>query len=412
PARLRRVWTETQDFIKTVQNNIHEQINQTPATRLILKTESHNLPKDSSLPPTWKAVEVNGLNPDRFQIVQINDTDFTTITNLSEFEYRNGATNEVLKGLSAVKKAIESSNMLRIINEEDRKGENPGDIKIKDSKPEPYTPAITLLQSPYQFQMLVPASSVPQVLEIITSLYDKWFSKVHGKLPLNVSVLAANRKFPLYVLLDSASRMLKNHDGFNKLYDMEPYWDVNGSRSDPYYGYYPTDDGVSPEKLAPIKDGKKFYLTPGWFDFDFLGGTADRGRIFYGTGEKPEEKPARESICYGWIKPRPYNFHRIKDMLRLYNILGGLSRTQVNGIEQALISKLESWKNHEDPDKKNIFYEFAKAVIIHAFTPKKWQMMPPENRAFVESAIDSGLLVDTIQLYNHVLKVKIGGEER
>jgi len=407
PARLRRVWTETQDFITTVQNNIHEQINQIPATRLILKTKSSNLPKNLPLPPTWNAVEINGLNPARFQIVQINDTYFATITNLSEFEYRSGTTNEVLRGLEAVKKAVENSDKLKIVNEEDRKEQKPYHIQINNIEPEQYTPAITLLKSPYKFQMLVPAFSVPQVLKIITSLYDKWFSKVYGKLPLNVSVLAANKKFPLYVLLGSASKMLNNHDGFNKLYEMEPYWNVNDSGSDPYYGYYPTDDGVSPEKLAPIKDGEMFYLSPGWFDFDFLGGTADRGRIFYGNGEKP----ARESIRYGWKKPRPYKFHQIKDMLRLHDILGGLSRTQVNRIEQALISKLESWEYPEYPDRNKVFNEFAKAVIIDAFTPKKWNEISPENRSFVENVIDSGLLVDTIQLYNHVIKVKIGGEE-
>jgi len=408
PARLRRVWTETHEFIETVQNDIHERLFSPTRKRLILKTESQCLPNDHSLPPTWNAIEVNGLNPDTFQIVQINDTDFTTITNLSEFEYRNRTKNEVLRGLDAVKKAIELSNKLRIINEEDREGKKPVIIQIKNVKPEPYTPTITILKSPYQFQMLAPASSVPEVLEIITSLYDNRFAKVNGKLPLNVSVLVANRKFPLYVLLDSASRMLKDHNGFNKLHDMEPYWDVNGSRSDPYYGFYPTDKEISPEKLTQIKDGKKFYLNPGYFDFDFLGGTADRGRIFYGN----EEKPLRGSISFGWIKPRPHNFSRIKDMLRLHDILSELSRTQVNGIEQALVSKLERWEKHEDPDKKKVFHEFAKAVIIDAFILEKWWKMPPDNRAFVENSIDSGLLVDTIQFYNHVLKVKIGGEER
>ncbi len=407
PARLRRVWRETEDFIQTLQNNIHERVFPLESKRLILEEETQISPKDLSQSPTWKAIEISGLNPDTFQIVQINDTGFTTITNLSEYEYRNGNKDKMLKGFDAVKKAIESSKKLKIINEEDKEGKSPAWIQIKNVKPELYIPTITILKSPYQFQMLMPASSVPEVLEAIKSRYDKCFSKVNGKLPINVSVLVANRVFPLYVLLESASRMLRNHESFGVAHEMEPYWIINGEKIDPYYSFYPTDENISPEKLISVQKGKKFFLSPGYFDFDFLGGTADMSRIFYSGNKKPQ----RDSINYGWIKPRPYYFYRIKDILKLRIILNKLTRTQVNGIEQALVAKLERWNEYTDHDKDKVFREFGKNVIVHAFTPKNWWNMPKNDRDLIEVAIDSGLLLDTIQFFNHVLKVKIGSDE-
>lgn len=276
PARLRRIWTETQEFIEGVQKQIHESIKQ--HKRITIEVESK--PDEWKKLETGKLVELEDLIPDNLPVAYMGDNKFISIVNFDG--YKSG---ENSRGLKAVKKFLKKCKDEKIslkVKKDDSEKEI--DITITDTKidekQKPYIPTITLTKSPYQFQMLVPATSVPQILETVTSLYDRWFSKVQGKLPLKLGVLVANRKFPLYVLLDSSPRMLKGHKGFKKTIPMEPYWDVNGSRLDPYYGFYPTDKDISPEKLAPIKNNRKFYMNPGYFDFDFLGGTVDRGRIF------------------------------------------------------------------------------------------------------------------------------------
>lgn len=76
-----------------------------------------------------------------------------------------------------------------------------------------------------------------------------------------------------------------------------------------------------------------------------------------------------------------------------------------------MISKLEEWDYPDESDRNKVFHEFARAVLIDAFSSNKWEKMSKEEKGFIEDAIDSGLLLDTIQLFNHVLKVKIGGDE-
>lgn len=404
PARLRRIWTETQGFIDEIQKQMHELI--THHKRITIEVESE--PEGWEELDTGKMAELEGLIPDNLPVVYLGNKKFISIVNFEG--YKSG---ENLRGLEAVKEFLEKSKDEEksfAIKKDDSEKES--DIKITgvEIEKKPYIPATTLTKSPYQFQMLVPATSIPGVLEVISSFYDNWFSNVTGKLPLKVGVLGANRKFPLYVLLDSASRMLKS-EGFKETILIEPYWDVNGQRIDPYYGYYPTDKGISPKKLTPIKNGRKFHLNLGYFDFDFLGGTADRGRIFY---QDEGSQMKRKGIRYGWIEPRPHYLHKIKDMLKLRDVFNQLSKTQVNGIEQALIDKLGKWNYPDEsnkPDQRKVYHEFAKAVLIDALTSEKWGKMSHAEKGLIEDAVDSGLLLDTIQLFNHVLKVKIGGDE-
>jgi len=387
---------------------IRKQIRESIANQKRISIEVESEPARWGKFSTGKIIELTDLSPDFLPVAYLGDkgnNKFVTIVNLGGYKFGE------LNGLVAIEKFLNENKTFTLKKDDSHDEErNLPKIKIKSVKVEsnPYIPTVSIFKSPYQFQVLIPATSVPAVLEIITSLYDNWFSKVRGKLPLKVGVLAANRKFPLYVLMDSASRMLEG-EGFKKTIPMEPYWGGTGQRIDPYYGFYPTDEDVSPEKLEPVKNGRRFYLDPGYFDFDFLGGTADRGRIFY---QREDSKFKRKTIKYGWIEPRPHHFHRIKDMLKLRDILGRLSKTQINGIEQALITKLDEWNFPPASGRSKIFHEFAKAVLIDAFTQEKWEKMISEDREFIKDAVNTGLLLDTIQLFNHVLKVKIGGDER
>jgi len=82
---------------------------------------------------------------------------------------------------------------------------------------------------------------------MIAELYNKRFEKVLGKLPLNIKLLVAKRKFPLYILLEAEKRMLKDEE-FKKQTPMDPWWSVE--RLDEHYNFYPIKP-ANGEKIHP-----------------------------------------------------------------------------------------------------------------------------------------------------------------
>ncbi|MCD6450270.1 MAG: CRISPR-associated protein Csx11, partial [Thermotogaceae bacterium] len=222
-----------------------------------------------------------------------------------------------------------------------------------------------------------------------------------GKLPLNTKFLVANRKFPLYVLLDAEKRMLEGEE-FKTQVPMNPWWNINGIREDKHYGFYPTKSIKEGEKytlddLSSVSKGRIFHLYPGYFDFDLLLGTTDRYSIYY-------EKKKRGEEDYKLLTGRPYYFYQISKMMELWDVLSNLSSTQKNFIEEMLTSKLREWRNVEDGNKKVVLREFAEAILKDAFDDK-WKNLRDETKFFlVNSAINGGLLLDTIILFRHVIK--------
>ena len=72
---------------------------------------------------------------------------------------------------------------------------------------EEYIPLIEITISP-SLRLIVPTLDSIKITEMIATLYSKDLKKYWSKLPLSVKILTANRKFPLYVLLDAERRML------------------------------------------------------------------------------------------------------------------------------------------------------------------------------------------------------------
>ena len=420
PARLYRIWKETEEFFDLIVRKIRDEIYSNKWRRVrftvsnsdlkqkLKDTTTYILKTDNSKP------KIDNLKPQNLLVFHNKDGGFYTIESLEKFKLNSKIGNNKKIGEEAVKEALKQEfKHIALEDEPDKnllKFSSDSDEKIKpDEKSietEEYYPLIEINRSPLSLRLIVPASDSMKIIELITKLYNERFEKVLGKLPLNIKLLVAKRKFPLYVLLDAEKRMLEE-DEFKTQEPMNPWGNVDGHRYGWYYSFYPTKTVEKGEKyilddLSSVSKGKIFRLYPGYFDFELLLGTTDRYSIYY-KGKK------RGGEDYKLFSGRAYYFYQFSKILELWDILSeNLSASQINFIEEMLTSKLREWREIKDRGKRIVFMEFAEAILKDAFG-SKWNGLREETKFFLVNSAINGLLLDTIILFKHV--IKCGGGE-
>lgn len=398
PARLYRIWKETEEFFDLIVRKIRDEIYSNKWRRVKFTVSNGDL-KQKLKDTTTYILKMDKLDPQNLLVFHNKDSEFYTIESLEKFKFNNKI------GEEAVKEALKS--VFKYLAPEDEPDKNllNGENTIKpvenSIKTEEYYPVIEINRSPLSLRLIVPASDSMKIIELIIKFYNERFKKVLGKLPLNVKLLVAKRKFPLYILLDAEKRMLEG-DEFKTQKPMNPWWNVNGLRYEWYYSFYPTKAIEKGKKytldnLSSISKGKIFYLYPGYFDFELLLGTTDRYSIYYKGGKRGCED-------YKLFTGRPYYFYQISEMLELWDILSeNISSSQLNFIEEMLTSKSREWRDIEDEDKKAVLREFAEAVLKDAFG-NKWNGLRDETKIFLINSAINGILLDTIILFRHIIK--------
>ncbi|PKL57550.1 MAG: hypothetical protein CVV34_06910, partial [Methanomicrobiales archaeon HGW-Methanomicrobiales-5] len=230
------------------------------------------------------------------------------------------------------------------------------------------------------------------------------FRLVEGKLPLHVGLLVSKRKFPLYALIEGGRQVLDNPSFQNGIPEI-PWWNTSDQASNPFYGQYPSsapnEGGHNLANLAQVDPAKKFWLTPGFFDFDFLGSTADIHRLSYEINK--EDQPVRSLISYGHIAPRPFYLHRLKTLFDTWDLLTThLGPTQCHHLEEAMTTKLEQWKALKG-NAASVFNSFTKAVLRNSFG-NRWKELNEKDRDLLERSAENGLLLEALELFQHVLR--------
>lgn len=403
PARLYRIWKETEEFFDLVINKITD-IYAYRWKRIGFSIDIHELKGKlkeehkniKELEKSSLIIKISGLDPETLLVFHDRNGKFYTIESLEKFKFNNKT------GEEAVKEALKQG--IKHLALEDEPEKNLIDVgkTIKTEKNlyfEKYYPLIEINRSPLSLRFIVPALDSVKIIEMIAELYNERFKKVLGKLPLNLRLLVAKRKFPLYILLEAEKRMLKDEE-FKKQTPMDPWWSVE--RLDEHYSFYPTKkiDGkkYTLDDLSPLSRGKTFYLYPGYFDFELLSATTDRYKIYYEGKNRGHED-------HRLFSGRPLYFHQIPQILELWDLLSSnLSNSQINFIEKALTSKLREWKNVKDENKENTFRIFAETTLKDAFG-RKWDGLREETRFFLISSSLNMLLLDTINLFTHVTGV-------
>jgi len=342
------------------------------------------------------------LNPQYLLVFHNRNGEFYTIESLEKFKFDNKSGEEAVKealnnGFNSI--ALEDKPNRNLLNGNDTVKPIDNSISIEE-----YCPVIEINKSPLSLRLIVPALNSMKIIELITYLYNERFERIIGKLPLSIKMLVAKRKFPLYILLEAENRMLEKEE-FKKQIKMKPWWDIDGIRNNKYYGFYPTKPIEENEKyildeLSSISKGRIFFLYPGYFDFELLLGTTDRYSIYYYGKSRGEEE-------YKLFTGRPYYFYQISEILELWNVLSSnLSNSQITFIEEMLTSKLREWRDVRDGNKEVILREFAEATLIDAFG-KGWEGLREETRFFLVNSALTGLLLDTIILFRHIIKKEV-----
>ncbi|MDD5688863.1 MAG: CRISPR-associated protein Csx11 [Caldisericia bacterium] len=403
PARLYRIWKETEEFFGLVIQDIKGGIYSNKWKRIQFFIDYNPL-KDKidlkGLENTPLIIKINGLKPESILVLHTSDREFYTIESLEKFKFNDKS------GVDAVKDAL--SKGIDWIAKEDEpdinlliNGQN---IEISGMlSEEDYYPFIEITKSPLSMRLIVPASDSMVILESIVKLYNQRFEKVLGKLPLNIGLLVSKRKFPHYVLLDAEERLFHTKE-FKESVVMDVWWDITNIRNDEHYSFYPTNKSDNQkynlDDLALLSNGKLYALYPGYFDFDLLLGTQDRYNIAY-------EGKRRTNEDYRLFSNRPYYFYQIPQMIDLWEILkNNISSAQINFIEEALINKLQEWRKVNEKSKEEVFRKFTEATVKDAFS-NNWDKLRIETQDFILSSAFNGLLLDTIILFRHTIK---GGE--
>lgn len=204
PARIRRIWETTENFIKVEVTRILEELprrNDIRTKRIRFEISSApSIPEGSTCD-----VIVDGV---RFSPVCIDNTKgiFISTTNLEILSKFGRTVEEIAEALSG--------QNIKLKTEEEK---NWKDYMIIEAKPaddefQDYIPYIEIYDFPDQFMILVPAYEALDIAEKILMEYEKQFSKVRDRLPFHLGVIAFHRRTPLYIVMDAARRLLKRFE--------------------------------------------------------------------------------------------------------------------------------------------------------------------------------------------------------
>jgi len=424
PARLYRIWNETEEFFDTVLENIKREIYSIKCQRIKFQIGNKNLKsilKNKLKDSKTYIIKIKGLEPENLCVLYDKSHGFISIESLDKFKSKDKSG---LRSIYSIIDNLEKNGFYHIAEENESEknlleGKEPVKVNINIEKDiEEYYPLIEITKSPVLMQLIVPAIDSIKILKSIRALYDKKFKKVAGKLPLSAGLFVTKRKFPLYVLLDASRRFVEGCKS-EETEKVDCNWmnivDSEHDKNYKYYSFYPIKklskyEKYSLDNLEQISAGKKYELYPGYFDFELLLGTTDRYRINYSKRrykeEKDNKKIKRLGSEYKLLSSRPFYFHQILDMVNLWNhLVNNISISKINNLEGIITSKLKEYENVKEADKEDIIEKFIEATLKNTFG-SNWDSLGKEEQYKIINSALSGFLLDTIIFFRHILKIK------
>lgn len=419
PSRLMRVWNNTEEFFKDLENEICQNV--PSIRRYVLEGVKHN---DSS-GKAWK-VELSVKEDKTIGEVVFEDGKCISITpHLNSFIEKHNSNKFDVKLIN--KESKEQKIFNKIVSN-----------KIKFSK------AYRIITvSPDQFIFSAPASSSLKILNAIKMKYMELFGKVFGKLPLNVGVVYFQKNTPLFSILDSARRFTKNFEDehslfnakseipsfevkevneneiiFNKDYRVKKSSKLGNCEIDCYHPYLLVESNENDEDIIEIamdneiitqkhvesiKEGDKVRIHPSFFDFEFLDTNGRRFDIV--LNERTGSWKKRKQPIIGANGPRPYilgdltKFERLK---KIFETIG--SWTPILDLESLTVIKRQEWRINKENDVYKSFVNSAlENKFSESFEDKNWNDIKP----FLLKCILEGSFFDVIELYKNIMKIDL-----
>lgn len=294
--------------------------------------------------------------------------------------------------------------------------------------------------SPERFDCVVPAVYAEPVIDLLFSMYENQFSRVRSRLPLHLGALFFYRKFPFYIVLETAERLRRNLRTQTRKWRLasreeserevilkfaaagngteggpvapvawrQPLRLSDGVTRDNYYQQVSV--GEQPKSCLDLAIGDTVTSHEGRFAFLLLDSAARRCAV------KPEGIDHHSGLSRA-----PYYFAEWPHFKRIWGLLAKLSHSQISALEGALFAKLHAWRKHWQPQNE-VVERFCEMLLFapNAFGKKGHSgnylyldnasnQLPPaadSDRQVLLRAAVSGHLLDVIDFYLHMLGQK------
>lgn len=306
PARLRRIWETTRDFLSEIENDI---------------CSYAEIPEKRRRRYYWKDVNIpEGEYYDNDVFFWSDGKNVYLISYFPDIEKHRGKFSFQLKEYAGGQKA---GSPLKL--------ENAGEY-------ENYIPCLSVTDpTPVSWQFIIPAEHVPFLVENVLLKYDEYFRFVYGKLPLHIGVVVQDYKKPLYVGIRALRRIrrdvkeqerlyvpvqarnikekLKGRKCEEKINLSAEYYSLYQVKGDKGYEFFVRPDKNYKRRLASIEnieDAEQVYIIPNTFDFEIMDTNMRRNDIYYqdtGTEDNGEKRAAMKRSLF--LKDcRPYDVER------------------------------------------------------------------------------------------------------
>ena len=431
PSTVLDVWQSTEVFFKKMvdienqKENLLQFLEEKKRPKLTIDGETEGLHEGA----TYEG-EING---ERVEVVWQGENTFWVINK----EYKD-----------ELKEKWQEKN-LQITESDTKSLFNKIVVRITEVNSISYLPYREIVSTPVLFMVLVPGSEAIKITRFLHQQYVKHFGKVTGRLPFSIGNIFFYKKIPMFVVLDTARRMVENFEKLHKkerqfiLKNIPPAWqrtllpqldikvasqetneeitwqlplklgDCSIDHFHPYMmveknqcnhnpkarvSFLPALDG-SAIHISELEQGDVIKAYPNYYDFEFLDTTTRRFDIQMNDTKK------REHSFFGKNGTRPYLLEQLPDIQSLWQRLKSmpdLTNTKLKNIEMLLQTKIKEWQ--VTINKENSVWE----ALVDSILKKEFGLdVEEEEFKFFKKAILTGLFLDCLELHLKILKQRI-----
>ena len=320
PARLRRIWETTKEFFEEMRQEL-EEILKIPEWRKKRLVWEVTLDENNRLD---KSTELEGDGLLFWAEKEGSKAKIYLISSIESFleKYGKEKIREILNSkdnteiIDSLKGGYGLKNKKLLLKEYKTK-EHKIELDIKENLKEiiSYKPfALITNPSPVNYQVIIPAEYLPELIDRTIEKYNKEFKYVYGKLPIHIGIVISDYKKPVYVNLKALRKIRRNVKDTDKLYrpvnagrfytlqkQKFTYATPEEKAAEAYYSLYwdnPEGKGynfyINPENgrkkwistICEFNADEKVQIIPNTFDYEYLDHNIRRSEITYDESGK------------------------------------------------------------------------------------------------------------------------------
>lgn len=208
PARIRRCWETTQEFIEATL--LKDCLSRHPYGIASLFPELRNKRIQFTISPSLPDItegstidiDIDGvrLSP---VCIDKNKGTFITTNNLQILSNKGKKIDEIATWMNEKNIKIKKESESKWQGKYYISNAGPAEPEFQD-----YLPYIPIYEFPDQFMVLVPAYDALDIAKNIVEEYEVQFSKVRDRLPFHLGIIAFHRRTPLYLAMDAGKRLI------------------------------------------------------------------------------------------------------------------------------------------------------------------------------------------------------------